>query len=156
LSNEDHPSEYNQPLRVFTEANDTPFESTSLPRKEWHDVTIDLGVGTLIKFLNFNINDYWVTMGLDDIQLDGSPIREILTTATPGHVNSNISFIPVNNGVFINGVTGTMSVKVYSLTGNMVKSAVINTSSSISLPKGFFIIKAIDSYGSIVHKILIK
>jgi len=157
LSNEDHPTQYNEPLRVFTEANDTPFESMSLIRKEWHDVTIDLGVGTLIKFLNFNINDYWVTLGLDDIQLDGSKNeREILPTAISNLMSSSLSFIPVNNGVFMNGVIGSTSVSVYTMTGSLTKSLVVNSSTFISLPKGFYIIKAIDANGNKAKKILIK
>jgi len=157
LSNEDHPDQYNLPLRVFTEANDTPFESTSNVRKEWHDVTIDLGLGTLIKFLNFNINDYWVTMGLDDIQLDGNPNeREILPTATHNPIISSLTFIPLNNSVLIKGINRITSISVYSLTGSLLKSMVINTSTSISLPKGFYIIRAIDSNGIIANKILIK
>jgi hypothetical protein len=154
LSNEDHPDQYNLPLRVFTDANDSPFESQSLIRKEWHDVTIDLGLGTLVKFLNFNINDWWVTVGLDDIQLDGSPEREILATHNP--TGSSISFIPEKNSVLVNGINGMTAITVFNLTGSVVKSVEINATTSISLPKGFFIIKAINANESISTKILIK
>lgn len=155
LSNEDHPTQYSQPLRVFTEANDNPYLSLSYNRKGWQDVTIDLGVGTLIKFLNFNIDDWWITLGLDDIQLDGSQdVREILSAHNPN--NLSLSFVPMNNSVMIKGINGMTTISVYSLTGSLVKSVKMNTAASISLNKGFYIIKAVDENGSIAQKVLIK
>jgi hypothetical protein len=61
------------PLWVFTEDGDNMHASSTNSRKKWNDVTIDLGVGTLVKFLGFTVNGWWITAGIDDIVLNGDP-----------------------------------------------------------------------------------
>jgi len=154
LSNEDHPTEYNLPLRVYALPIVTPFESTSCVRNEWHDVTIDLGIGTIVNSLIFNINDWWVTTGLDDIQLDGNPIREDLTTGIR-ELKSSLTFIPQHKSVLINNVTGKTNIYIYNIAGTLLKQSEINTSTFIDLTNGLYVIKAFNSNGSIAKKIMI-
>jgi len=154
LSNEDHPTEYIQPLRVYALPNMTPFESTGNARSTWNDVTIDLGIGTIVNSLAFNINDWWVTTGIDDIQLDGSPIREDLTTGVQD-LKSDLIIIPQHAGVLINNAAVKTNVYIYNPAGILLKQAEINSSTFIELTKGLYVIKAYNSKGSIAKKIMI-
>ena len=155
LSNEDHPTEYYQPLRVYAQPNATPYSSTSNIRSEWHDVTIDLGIGTIVNSLTFNINDYWTTTGIDDVQLDGNPIRENIATGF-NKIESALTFTPQQAGVLIHNVTGKTNIFVYNLTGILLTHSEVNSATIIGLNKGLYIIKAVDSKGSIDKKILIN
>ena len=132
----------------------TPFESTGNARSTWNDVTIDLGIGTIVNSLAFNINDWWVTTGIDDIQLDGSPIREDLTTGVQD-LKSNLIIIPQHAGVLINNAAVKTNVYIYNPAGILLKQAEINSSTFIELTKGLYVIKAYNSKGSIAKKIMI-
>jgi len=154
LSNEDHPTEYIQPLRVFALPNMTPFESTGNAHSTWNDVTIDLGIGTIVNSLAFNINDWWVTTGIDDVLLDGNPIREDLTTGIQ-ELKSSLTFIPQHKSVLVNNVSGKTNIYVYSLTGTLLKQVQVSATTNIDLNKGLYIIRAVNSNGSIAKNILI-
>jgi hypothetical protein len=69
------------PLWVFTEDGDSHFTSTTNAKNQWTDVTIDLGVGTLVKYLNFTLEGSWITAGIDDIVLNGDPNSRNFTSA---------------------------------------------------------------------------
>ena len=155
LSNEDHPTEYSQPLRVYAQPNVAPFISSSNDRTIWHDVTIDLGIGTIVNSLAFNINDWWVTTGIDDIQLDGNPARVNPTTEV-SEITTSLSFIPQHKGILINNVCSKTNVFIYNMNGILLKYTKINAPTIIDLSKGLYIIKAVNSNGSFAKNILIE
>jgi hypothetical protein len=159
VSNEDHPDQYNLPLRVFTQAGDITYNSIPCIRNQWNDVTIDLGAGNLIQYLGFNIEDWWTTIGIDDIQLDGNPDERANLTAVDNVFGSKslISFTTQGNSILVKNVSNKTQISIFSLTGNLVKQLEINTSTNISnFNKGVYIIKAVDVNGSIAKKILIN
>ena len=157
FSNEDHPAQYNLPLRVFTEDRDSCYESMSKLRKQWNDVTIDLGVGTLIKYLAFTVDDWWVTMGLDDIQLDGSPTtREDLSGVATVKGESNVKIYSSNGTLRLIGVTEPSNIQVYGITGVMAADQTVTSDASISLKPGIYVVKIQTVKGVQVQKIIVR
>ncbi|MCH4154985.1 MAG: hypothetical protein LKF31_01640 [Muribaculaceae bacterium] len=71
-----------QSMRVFTHGggDEAAFSSEASAQGQWNDVTIDLGVGTIVEYLEFNINGRWNDVGLDDIVLNGDPNSRNFTT----------------------------------------------------------------------------
>ncbi|MCH4154981.1 MAG: hypothetical protein LKF31_01620 [Muribaculaceae bacterium] len=70
-----------EPLWVFTADGETHFTSSSNAMGQWNDVTIDLGVGTLVSYLTFTMEHWWITLGIDDIVLNGDPNSRNFTSA---------------------------------------------------------------------------
>jgi hypothetical protein len=152
-STEDHPDQYQLPLQVKTKWNGAVLKSSALDRNSWHNVTIDLGVGTPIYFLSFSIDDWWIDLGIDDVVIDGSPTH-IITGIVPKTVSS-VSFATLNSSLFVNNVTGKTNISIYSIAGNLVKQAEVNKSTSFKLNKGLYIIKVVDANESFAKNILI-
>jgi hypothetical protein len=157
LSNEDHPAQYNLPLCVFTEDRDSCYESMTKLRKQWNDVTIDLGVGTLIKYLAFNVNDYWVTMGIDDVQLDGNPTqREDLSGVASVQESGNVKIYAVNGTLRIAGITQPSFVQVYGITGMLHSAKAVTADSEISLQPGIYVVKVRTANNVQVQKVVVR
>jgi hypothetical protein len=157
-SNEDHANQYNMPLCVFTEDRDSCYQSMSKLRKQWNDVTIDLGVGTLVKYLAFNINDYWVTMGLDDIQLDGSPNeREDLNggVATVGE-NGKVKVFTANGNLQLTGVNEPSYVQVFGIAGTLQTAKTVDSNATIALQPGIYVVKIKSANNNQVQKVIIR
>lgn len=158
LSNEDHSNQYNLPLWVFTEDGDSHHDSAECYKNQWNDVTIDLGVGTLVKYLNFTVNDYWVNLGIDDIQLDGNATTRDsgILTGIASAQSGSVKIIADHGALRLAGVTEPCMVSVYGMTGiqNAVQS--VNTDTSIFLQPGFYIVKVQSASNTQVQKIVIK
>ncbi|MGL5894194.1 MAG: T9SS type A sorting domain-containing protein [Bacteroidales bacterium] len=143
-SNEDDaPTNQEKELRLFVKPGDDFFSSEMVSKNSWHDVTIDLGVGTLIQYLHFAVDTWWVTAGYDDIQFDWSPIRQDLTTNLPSTKETNIGYRVENGKLYIDGVEGT-EVNIHNISGMKIATMLIEGDSSISLSSGVYILRSSD------------
>lgn len=156
-SNEDHPAQYNLPLQVFTEDRDSCYESMSKLRNTWNDVTIDLGVGTLIKYLAFTVNDWWVTMGIDDIQLDGNATaREDLSGVAQMSTGARVKMFASAGTLQVVGISQPSSIQVYSITGTLVSAQSAAADASIALQPGIYVVKVKSAKSTQVQKVIIR
>jgi hypothetical protein len=144
------------PLWVQTEDGDNKFESTVNAKNTWNDVTIDLGVGTLVKFLNFTFNGWWITAGLDDIQLDGNPIARDNLTSVATVKSGSVKIYGSNEALQIAGVTEPTRVLVYGIQGAQYVAKTINADASFSLQSGIYIVKVQSANNTQVQKVVIK
>ena len=147
-----------KPLWVFTEDGDSHFSSTTNVYNQWNDVTIDLGVGTLVKFLNFTVEDDYTTIGIDDIQLDSSPTtrdNDILTGINSAN-EGNVKIFSTPGNLRLAGVTKPCVVQVFSLAGAQSSVSEVSGDASIALQPGFYIVKVTSAHNTQVQKIAIK
>ncbi len=72
--------------------------------------------------------------------------------ATPSE--SSVQVYAYKNNVVVKNVTSETLVKVYNLSGQIVKSLVINDSSTFTLPQGYFIVKVDDETGTKAVKVV--
>jgi hypothetical protein len=144
------------PLWVFTEDGDNKFESTTNSKNTWNDVTIDLGVGTLVKYLGFTVNGWWITAGLDDIQLDGNPTQRDKLTGVPTVKGVNAKIFASNGALQLVGVTSPCMLQVYGMTGVQYLSQRVITDTTTPLQSGIYIVKVNGVNGTQVQKVVIK
>lgn len=147
-------------LRIFVDNTDNYFESEPLSYNQWNDVTIDLGVGTLIKYLVFNIDGWWVTLGIDDIQLDGNPDERddiIIETGINNNNNTeNYLCYAVEDGIRIDNLKEDVKINIYPISGILIESKIINSSQKITLNKGTYIISLSNKISSNCIKLIVK
>jgi len=155
-SNEDHPDQYNLPLCVFTEDGDNCYKSMPCLRNQWNDVTIDLGVGTLIKYLAFNVNDYWVTAGFDDIQLDGNPNERDVFSGVTSVKEAGIKIFSENGTLRLVGINEPTSVQITTITGVVHYAQTLLDDGAISLVPGIYVVKISTAKNIQVQKVIIK
>ncbi|MCH4154984.1 MAG: hypothetical protein LKF31_01635 [Muribaculaceae bacterium] len=75
----------NQSMRIFTHGGNDAVAFTSDDasiKGQWNDVTVDLGVGTLVEYLAFNMAGQWIDVGIDDIVLNGESSRSATDLAS--------------------------------------------------------------------------
>lgn len=151
-----------KPLRVFVDNTDNSFESEPLAYNQWNDVTIDLGLGTLVKYLVFNIDGWWVSLGLDDIQLDGNPNERadletgINTPKDNSEAALNTLCIGMNGGIEISKVQEETLVEIFTLSGVLVEQRIITSSQKIALLNGVYIVKTTNKTATNSTKLIVK
>ena len=151
-----------KPLRIFVDNTDNSFESEPLAYNQWNDVTIDLGVGTLVKYLVFNIDGWWVSLGLDDIQLDGDPNEraDLETGINDPKANFGTDKNPlcsaVDGGIMLSKVQEETLVEIFSISGIVVEQRIITSSQKIALPKGIYAVKTTNKAATNSTKLIVK
>ncbi len=68
---------------------------------------------------------------------------------------SGVSVYSYQNEVVVTNVTSETTVTVYNLSGELIKSVVINDADTFTLPQGYYIIKVQDASGTNAVKVLI-
>lgn len=131
-----------QVLQVLVDGAETIFTSDFHNVDEWNDVTIDLGIGTRIKFLNFFVDGWWQNLYLDDIVLDGSEER-----GTPSSIvekeYKDINISTKGNKLCVLSADGGLdSVELYDISGALkIRSFMSNGVYEVNLPNGFYLVK---------------
>ena len=128
-----------QSLRILINNNGTVLQTETMSDVDtWTDVTIDLGVGTLVQFLNFFVDGWWQNLYLDDIEIDGSPVRN--TSGIENNMVSNEFEIDLNGGkIEVRAQDENARLEIFNISGMLVGRGMGIL--SIDQPKGIYIIK---------------
>lgn len=133
-----------QTLQVLVDGNETVFTSDFNNVDEWNDVTIDLGVGTRIKFLNFFVDGWWQNLYLDDIVLDGAEERDDTPSGMVEneYTGNDIKIIVRDNHLYVSTGDDSDCVEVYEASGALkARSSVNGGTCEIGLSNGFYLVK---------------
>lgn len=127
-----------QALRVLIDGSTVLQTETMSDVDTWTDVTIDLGVGTFVQFLNFFVDGWWQNLYLDDIVIDGSPNRS--TSSIVNSVVSDEFEVISNNGrIMVSAKDENAVLEVFNVSGVLVDRGVGTL--SVEQPKGVYIVK---------------
>jgi len=124
-------------------------ENNFADRASWSYVlsTPVLNDGTEITTLNF-------TKGTDG----WDPIAALITgieDVTVGDRNSNLSLTQMGNTIKVSGVDCATNVSVYGISGTLNNSSTVAAETELALAQGLWIVKASNSKGQVVLKVLI-
>lgn len=142
-----------RPLEVLVDGAETIFESEPCNVDEWAQVTLDLGVGTRVKFMTFFVDGWWQNLYIDDISLNNSPTVGVSET----EYNDDVKIVANGGNLSVLSYDNTDAVEVYALSGVKVANSTIESGSfRITLPRGVYIVKvANDGELKVVKKVIL-
>lgn len=142
-----------QALRVLLDNNGTVLQTESMSDVDmWTDVTIDLGEGTLVQFLNFFVDGWWQNLYLDDIVIDGNPER---SPSSVEDIQLNDFSVIANNGYLqVLAENKDAKFEVFNISGVSVGKG--TGSLNLALPVGVYVIKYVVNNQMSVKKVILN
>ena len=110
----------------------------------------------MIKYLAFNVNDYWVTAGFDDIQLDGNPNERDVFSGVTSVKEAGIKIFSENGTLRLVGINEPTSVQITTITGVVHYAQTLLDDGAISLVPGIYVVKISTAKNIQVQKVIIK
>ncbi|MCA1744112.1 MAG: DUF5123 domain-containing protein [Bacteroidales bacterium] len=87
----------------------------------------------------------------------GSNVSEVAVTTglEPSGLRHSLLVVGLEKGIRIEGVTQATSISVYSLAGSLVKQELLWSDALISMKKGIYVVRAVDTAQSTTYKVMV-